>query len=224
MSTLGSVPERTPTPGERVEPTLRTQRLRLAWLLAIPFLLLARPTPVLLVTGFLLSVPGLLLRALAAGHIDKDRCLAVTGPFARLRHPLYVGSFILGLGLVVGGGRWFLLPLFIGLFLWLYSRTIREEEEELIARFGRAFVEYRSTVPALVPKVRPGTPHHWPAFTGSDMSLGGQGQNRPGVSMVGASAEGGFQLRRFLQNREWEASLGMSVGFGLLAAKMIWVL
>jgi hypothetical protein len=40
--------------------------------------------------------------------------------------------------------------------------------------------------------------------------------------MIGASADGGFQLHRFLQNREWEAWLGMLLGFGFLALKMIW--
>jgi hypothetical protein len=216
------VSECAPTLGEGVNPGLRAQRLRLTWLLAIPFLVLARPTPAYLIAGVLLSVPGLLLRGSAAGHIDKDRVLAVSGPFSHLRHPLYVGSFFLGIGLMVGGGRWFLPPLFVGIFCWLYARTIRAEEEALLARFGLAFAEYQSVVPALVPRIRPVIPHQWRASTEPKTRAGDPGTNGIGRSLIGASTEGGFQLRRFLQNREWEAWLGMLLGFGLLAVKMIW--
>ena len=205
-----------------MNPSLRTQRLRLTWLLAIPFLALAQPTPAYLIAGVLLSVPGLLLRGSAAGHIDKDRILAVSGPFAHLRHPLYVGSFILGIGLVVGGGLWFLLPLFVGIFSWIYARAIKAEEEGLLARFGLNFAEYRSAVPAFIPRLRPAIPHRWRASTEPKARGGHPGTNGIGSATTGASTEGGFQLHRFLQNREWEAWLGMLLGFGLLAVKMIW--
>lgn len=184
------------SPSERacdgVTPSLRTQRLKLTWLLAIPFLWLARPTPPLLLVGFLIALPGLLLRAAAAGFIEKDRVLATSGPYARLRHPLYLGSFFLGMGLAVAGGRGVFLPFLIGFFALVYARTIKAEEETLARLFGEAYEEYRIRVPALVPRIRSG-------------------------------AEGGFDLRLFLRNREWEAGVGVLGGFALLWLKMEWL-
>ena len=142
--------------GNGVKLSLRTQRLKLTWLLALPFLWLARPTATLLLVGLLVALPGLLLRALAAGHIEKDRILATTGPYAHLRHPLYLGTFFVGAGLVVAGGRWILFPVFLGLLALVYTRTIRAEEEELARLFGDVHRAYRSRVPALIPRIRRG--------------------------------------------------------------------
>lgn len=48
--------------------------------------------------GMALLVGGLLLRSWAAGVIEKQSVLAVTGPYALVRHPLYLGSFLIALG------------------------------------------------------------------------------------------------------------------------------
>jgi protein-S-isoprenylcysteine O-methyltransferase Ste14 len=136
-----------------VRPSLRTLRLKLTWLLVLPFLWLARPTPGLLLVGLFLALPGLALRALAAGHIEKDRALATTGPYAALRHPLYLGSFFVGSGLVVAGGRWLLLPLFLGLMALVYGKTIDAEEAELARLFGDDYRAYKTRVPAFVPRL-----------------------------------------------------------------------
>ena len=63
-------------------------RVRLQFLLVVPVLWFARPTPRLLGAGALLVVVGLAVRAWAAGHLRKDRPLTVSGPYAHLRHPL----------------------------------------------------------------------------------------------------------------------------------------
>ena len=179
-----------------MKPGLRTQRLRLPWLLALPFLFFARPTSGLILAGFSLALPGLLLRVSASGYIDKDRALAVHGPYAHLRHPLYLGSFLAGMGLVVGGGVWLLLPVFVPLFLWLYLRAARAEEREMAKRFGEAFREYRRRVPAILPSVG-----------GREDFLTSEPQ--------------AFQRRLFVQNRGWDAPAGILGGFGLLWLKMV---
>jgi hypothetical protein len=170
----------------------RTQRLKLTWLLAVPFLWLAHPSPGFFLAGSFLVIPGLLLRGVAAGHIDKDRVLATFGPYACLRHPLYAGSFLVGLGLAVAGGLWTFVPLFLALFGWMYARVIKAEEEGLVRIFGSQYREYRARVPAFLPRLAPG-------------------------------GEWDFRLRRFLRNREWEASLGVLGGLGMLWLKMLWV-
>lgn len=137
-------------------PSLRTQRLRLTWLLALPFLYFARPSSTSLIGGILLALPGVTVRVIASGHIDKDRELATAGPYGYLRHPLYVGSFLVGTGLAVAGGRWLFLPVFLGVFAWVYGRTVRAEGVELGRRFGASYEEYRTRVPAFLPRFRRG--------------------------------------------------------------------
>ena len=176
--------------------TLRHQRLKLTWLMAIPFLVFARPLQDLLLLGGGLAVVGLLLRGWAAGTIHKDQSLATSGPYALLRHPLYVGSLLVGAGLAVAGGRWFFLPLFLALFALVYGRTIRWEEGEMDERFGAAHEEYRRTVPRFVPRIRPYAPASGPP-----------------------PQPPGFRFARFQQNKEWQAGLGVAVGFGLLCLK-----
>ena len=185
--------------------SLRKQRLRLTWVLAPFFFPLAKPSPSLLLLGALLSVPGLVLRALAAGTIHKDRSLAVTGPYAHLRHPLYLGSFILGLALVVAGGRWGFLPLFLGVFLWAYGRTVLVEDRGLELRFGEPYRDYRAEVPSFFPRVRPYAP------TGSEKTVRGQGGALPF----------GFRPWLYRRNREWATSAGLLIAFSLLWMKVV---
>jgi protein-S-isoprenylcysteine O-methyltransferase Ste14 len=89
---------------------------------------------------------------MASGHIQKDQVLAVEGPYGRLRHPLYAGSFLTGFGLVAAAGRWILIPVYAALFVWIYGRTIRVEERELAFRFGDQYRIYKARVPAFLPR------------------------------------------------------------------------
>lgn len=182
----------------------RGRRVRSAWLLVLPFALLANPSPGLLAVGGAVSLFGLLLRAAAAGSIHKERSLALGGPYAHLRHPLYLGSFLTGLGLVLAGGRWFFPPLFLALFLWVYGRAVRMEDRTLDLLFGESFRHYRSEVPAFIPRLRRYRP------TACD-----------GVGYAGPVSFSGPGLGLYLLNKEWKAALGTLVGFGLLWAKAV---
>lgn len=178
----------------------RTMRLKGAWLLVIPFFWWARPTPELLLAGAVLAAGGLLVRALAAGHIHKDRQLTVTGPYAHTRNPLYLGSFLLGLGVVVAGGRLVFVVIFLAFFGWVYSRVIRQEARHLAGIFGPAYAEYVRNVPLFVPRLRP-----WPGPAGD----GERG------------APASFSLERWRRNREYEALLGTVAGFVGLSLRML---
>lgn len=174
-------------------PTLRTQRLRLAWLLAVPFLLFAEPTPLLFVCGAPVSALGLLLRAWAAGSIRKDQELAMEGPYGRVRHPLYLGTFLLGSGLVVTAGKWWFSLPYLAIFVWLYGRTIKQEDRGLQLLFREAHEVYRRRVPAFVPRF---------------------GADGPAVSGAG------FRIGLYRRNKEWQAAIGAGLGFGLLWVRM----
>ncbi len=187
--------------------SLRKQRLRLTWVLAPLFLFLAKPSLSLLLLGALLSIPGLILRAFAAGSIHKDQSLAITGPYAHLRHPLYLGSFLLGFALVVAGGRWGFLPLFLGVFLWTYGRTVLAEDRVLERRFGDPYRDYRAAVPSFFPRVRPYSP------AGSDAMAGGMG----GTSPIG------FQPWLYRRNKEWATAVGLLTAFSILWMKVVFL-
>jgi hypothetical protein len=184
--------------------TPRAWRVRFAWSLALPFLLLAEPSPRRLVLGAALSLAGLVLRAAAAGSIHKERSLAVGGPYAHLRHPLYLGSFLAGLGLALAGGRWFLLPAFLAVFLWTYGQAIRQENRTLERLFGESYRHYRREVRGFIPRLRPYGP-----------PPGKEGREPGQVSAEGPG------LGLYLRNKEWKAVLGTTAGFGLLWAKVM---
>ncbi len=173
---------------------MRRLRLRAVWLLILPFLWLARPTPALLAVGGVLGVFGLLVRGWAAGTIHKERELTTTGPYAFTRNPLYLGTFFLGLGISVAGGHWIWPALFLVFYAGVYGRTMRGEATLLGELFGERFHHYAANVPAFAPRL---TPYRAP---------GGGGR--------------GFTLDQYRRNREWEALFGAVAGFGFLALKL----
>jgi protein-S-isoprenylcysteine O-methyltransferase Ste14 len=108
----------------------RWVRLRAVWLLVPLFLWFARPTPLLLAVGGVLALVGLALRAWAAGFIKKDQELTTGGPYAFTRNPLYLGSLLLGIGVVLAGGSWVFAAVFLGFFVLVYGRTMKREEAQ----------------------------------------------------------------------------------------------
>ena len=179
---------------------LRKLRLRAVWLLILPFYIFAAPAVNLLWWGAGLSAAGLALRAWAAGSIRKDRELATTGPYAYIRNPLYLGSFMLGAGVTVAGGQWVFGVVFLAFFLLVYRATVLREATELETRFGESYRVYAAQVPAVLPRI---TRYR---AEGSD------------------SPRGSFSRARYLRNREWEAALGAVGAFGLLALKLkLWL-
>jgi hypothetical protein len=178
-------------------------------------LLWAQPTARGLGWAGALAALGLLLRAWAAGTIRKDEVLATTGPYAFVRHPLYLGSFLIGLGLALAGGHW-LWPLAVVAYFGLgYARALREEAERLTELFGHAYVEYAARVPAFLPRLRP---YRAPSRRGSAVLGGGEGGG--GGRPASAPRPLGFSWHQYVRNREWEALLGTLAALVLLAVKL----
>lgn len=174
----------------------RTLRLKGAWLLVIPFLWFATPTSRTLAIGAVGAALGLLVRTLSAGFIHKDDTLTTTGPYAHTRNPLYVGSFLLGLGVTLAGGNWLFVAAFLLFFFTVYTATIRREAEYLAERYGDAYVDYANNVPLFVPRPTP-------------------------YRTEGVNARPSFSLAQWRKNREHEALLGTLAAFAALAARMI---
>jgi protein-S-isoprenylcysteine O-methyltransferase Ste14 len=168
------------------------QRLRvpLGFLFAIIFLIFAKTALSTLLAGAIVSVLGILIRAWASGHIRKNKTLAVSGPYAFTRNPLYLGSFLLGVGFTIASGVWWLALIFIILFLGIYLPVMRVEAEDLTQIFGADFEEYKKNVPLFFPRLTP-----W------------------------KSSVEKFDFQLYLRYREYRAAFGLVFAWSVLAAK-----
>ena len=134
------------------------QRLRVpcGFLLLVTFAFFSQPSEKSLLIGLPLAVCGLLLRGWAAGHLAKNRHLAVSGPYAYMRNPLYAGTLITAAGIVVAAGSWVLAPIFSAVFLLVYLPAIELEEQHLRKIFPE-YGSYANCVNRFLPL------HKWPS-------------------------------------------------------------
>ena len=128
-------------------------RVPAGWLLGLLALWLAKPTRGYLLAGIIIAAIGEVLRLWASGHLEKDRRLAMEGPYAWTRNPLYLGSLLVGLGFTLATGRLFLLFVLVALFAAVYFPVMKREAARLEAAFPRDYSLYASRVPLLVPRV-----------------------------------------------------------------------
>ena len=168
-------------------------RVRVGYPVGIAAFWFARPEPKWVLCGLAVAILGLILRGYAAGHLRKHQQLAVSGPYAFTRNPLYLGSVLLAAGFSVASHSWIstlLLVAYLGIF---YPVVIRREQTELEAHYGAAFVEYASRVPAFWPRLTPAM----------------------------ASSER-FSWPLYRKNREYEAAIGLAVAMAILFLLMLW--
>ncbi|HEU5460502.1 MAG TPA: isoprenylcysteine carboxylmethyltransferase family protein [Pyrinomonadaceae bacterium] len=168
-------------------------RVPLGFLCAALFLFFAKPTPTALLIGASVSILGLALRAWAAGHIRKNAQLATSGPYAFTRNPLYLGSFLLGLGFTIASGRLVLGLLFAALFLGIYLPVMRVEASTMAQLFGSQYDTYKQSVPLFFPRITP-------------FRERGIAANR-------------FDGTLYMRYREYRAALGLVIAWGLLLIK-----
>jgi len=174
-------------------------RVPLGFLFAALYLWWAQPTWTSLLIGTAVVALGLILRALASGHIRKNAELATTGPYAYTRNPLYLGSVLIALGFIVAARN-----LWIGLgaaamFIFIYVPVIKAEEAYLASAFPD-YAAYASRVPRLLPRL---TPYR--------------------ASSAANAALRNFSAELYLRHREYNAALGSVLMFAALILKMIFV-
>jgi protein-S-isoprenylcysteine O-methyltransferase Ste14 len=173
--------------------------VRLGYPVAILYWLFATPTWRSIACGTVVAALGLMVRAASAGYLRKDRELAVTGPYARTRNPLYLGSAILAAGFVVAGHSWVAGLLVSAYFAVFYYAVMRNEEEDLRLRFAGEFDAYAARVPLFFPKLFSGT----------------------GSAAAHASDEA-FCWAQYRRNREYRAFLGTIGAMGMVWLRM-WI-
>jgi protein-S-isoprenylcysteine O-methyltransferase Ste14 len=119
-------------------------RVPLGFLFGAVVLWLADPTPGTLAVGGIVAVVGELVRIWAAGHLEKGREVTSSGPYALTRHPLYLGSTVIGIGLVIAAADLLVAILVLGYLAITYTAAIRTEEAHLTEKFGAAYPQYRA--------------------------------------------------------------------------------
>lgn len=162
----------------------------LGFIFAAVFLVFASPGVFSAAIGIPAALSGLLIRAWSSGHIRKNAELAMSGPYAYTRNPLYLGSFVMGTGFTVASGVWWLSVVFVVLFAGIYLPVMRIEARELEDIFGERFKHYASRVPLFIPYRR-----RYP-----------REQRR-------------FELSLYMRYREYQAALGFAAVCGTLFLK-----
>jgi protein-S-isoprenylcysteine O-methyltransferase Ste14 len=122
---------------------LARRRVTIGFVAGIVALWLARPTPRSLSAGAVVAIAGELIRIWAAGHLEKGREVTISGPYRWTRHPLYVGSSIIGIGLAIASARTVVAVLVAGYLAVTLRAAIASEEAHLTAKFGDAYPAYR---------------------------------------------------------------------------------
>ena len=170
----------------------RRIRVPLGFAFAVLYIWLAKPTFKSLLIGLVVTLPGILLRALASGHVRKNEALATSGPYAYTRNPLYLGSLIIAIGFAIAALSWWIAAVMVAFFVAVYVPVIRGEEKYLRTHFPE-FEKYAQQVPRLLPR-----------FSSREI------ENGP------------FSWDLYWKHREYNAALGMLGIIAVLVAKIIW--
>jgi len=177
------------------------KRILVSQMIAVAVLILAKPASwSFFAAGISVMGLGQLIRILASSAIVKSKTLTMTGPYAAVRNPLYLGTAFMVLGLLISLSNP-LTPLRTGLawvitavsFIIIYRFQIKAEEEFLFSVYGAEFERYKSRVNAIIPRLS-------------------------GISgFLDANA---YSRETFRKNKEWRGFLGMLAVAAVVAARI----
>jgi protein-S-isoprenylcysteine O-methyltransferase Ste14 len=190
VSQPGSQPS--PTAGDTWSRVARRIRVPLGFIFAVVYIWLAQPTRTSLIAGTLVLLPGLVLRGLASGHVQKDKQLTTSGPYAYTRNPLYLGSLMLAAGFAIAARSWWIVAVMLLMFAVIYVPVIAGEERYLRQTFPE-YDAYARHVPRMLPRL---TPY--------------------------GSRQSAYSSARYWKHREYEASIGCAVVLAVLILKLLW--
>ena len=118
-------------------------RVTIGFIAAIAVLWLAHPNARSLTAGAIVAIVGETIRIWAAGHLEKGREVTTSGPYAFTRHPLYLGSTVIGIGLAIAAASAVVAVLVLGYLGITLTAAISTEEAHLTEKFGTAYPDYR---------------------------------------------------------------------------------
>ena len=137
-------------------------RVFLGFVFAAIVMWLATPTRNSLLWGAAIAVIGECLRLWAAGHLEKSREVTRSGPYRHTRHPLYLGSSIIGVGIAVASHHLVVAAMVVGYMLLTLTAAMRSEEAHLRQKFGDAYDAYAEKRAAPMDR-----PFSWPRAIGN---------------------------------------------------------
>jgi protein-S-isoprenylcysteine O-methyltransferase Ste14 len=124
-------------------PFLARRRVLIGFIAGLAAIWFSRPTRQTLLMGAIIAVLGEAIRIWAAGHLEKGREVTSSGPYRFTRHPLYLGSTIIGAGLAIASAS-VIVAVLVALYLAVtLSAAIATEEAHLTEKFGGAYPAYR---------------------------------------------------------------------------------
>ena len=167
-------------------------RVPLGWVAGLGALYIAAPSFPLFAVGLALAATGEVIRIWAAGHLDKNQRVTMSGPYAWTRNPLYFGSLWMGLGFALATGRLILVAVVALLFVAVYRPVMHREAESLAEAFPAAYQAYAERTPLFWPRA----PKH-------------------------GDREGGFSWKRLKTNREHLTIAGWLAVAVLLGWKLL---
>lgn len=175
------------------DPKALLSRIRVpaGFVFAALYLYFSTPSNESIWIGGSLALFGILIRAWATGHIQKNDELTVSGPYALTRNPLYLGSFVIGLGFSIAGGNLAMPAMFLACFAAIYAPVMQREMEYLKHKFPSEYERYQATVPMFFPRLTPE----------------GMGQGR-------------FSFQRYVKHREYQALAGFVGALTFLILKL----
>ena len=171
----------------------RRIRVPLGFLFAAFYIWRARPTWASIAVGMAVALLGIAIRALASGHVRKDRVLTQTGPYAYVRNPLYLGSIVIGIGFAIAARDLWIVAVLVLFFVAVYVPVIRGEENFLRDKFPD-YSDYTRRVPSLVPR-----------------------------TLWVRGVTDGFTRELYLRHREYNSLLGAAAILAVLIAKIFWL-
>lgn len=109
------------------------------------------------IAGIVLVLSGFLLRIIARGYKEEvsqggDK-LVTDGPYALIRNPMYLGTLLIGTGVISVLLKFWTLAIFLIVYLFIYVPQIKREERILLKRFGQDYEKYNRCVPKYFPGI-----------------------------------------------------------------------
>lgn len=141
-------------------------RQSLGLLLSVVFAAIAQPIPWLLYSSSVFVLAGIAVRLWASGFIVKNEELATNGPYAFVRHPLYVGNILIIFAFSAASGLWWTFLVVVAFLYFYYPTAIEYEDRKLSKKFESSWHEFAKQTPALLPRLS-----HWRRDMGAQWSL-----------------------------------------------------
>jgi len=120
----------------------------------IAVLRLATPNARSIFIGFFFMMIGMFFRGWSSGYIDKDKELAVDGPYSLTRNPLYFGNLLIGSGIAVACNNLPSLLIFLVYYFTFFTFLIAVERKRLRKRFGSRYDEWAKQANLFFPKIK----------------------------------------------------------------------